>query len=147
MLRVQVPAGSRPTTAPAAGAPVTVRGGQVVTGLRFGQTTTAALAGRVNLGSAGLPGWTILLNSTSRNQLPRFTATTDASGAYAFAAVPAGTYRLSVVQQPGYALAPKSARPVTVKLVAGKIITGQNFLERLLAVARRHLRSRTRPAP
>jgi hypothetical protein len=144
VLRVQTPAGSRQTTAPASGSPLTLRGGQPIAGLQLGQTTTAALSGRVLLGSAGLPGWTVLLASTARTQSPRFTATTDASGAYTFPAVPAGPYRLSVVQQPGYTTAARSVRSVTVRLAAGKVAGPQNFVQRLLAATRRRLSHRKR---
>ena len=80
-------------------------------------------------GEPGLVGVTIYLDQNQNGQFDvgeRFTAT-DAEGAYAFADLSSGTYRVAEVVITGWQLTTPAAGYHTVTLAAGETATGKEF--------------------
>ncbi|MFZ4663824.1 MAG: SdrD B-like domain-containing protein [Caldilineaceae bacterium] len=75
-------------------------------------------------GEPALPGWQIVL--VGPNGLIQI-ATTDANGQYTFSGLPAGSYTLSEIAQPGWTQTAPATGSHTVTLQAGQIVTGLNF--------------------
>jgi hypothetical protein len=73
-------------------------------------------------GEPGLPGWTITLTGPS-NQ----TAVTDNTGSYWFTGLPAGTYTLCEITQPGWVQTTPATGCITYAVSNGQIIQNVNF--------------------
>jgi uncharacterized repeat protein (TIGR01451 family) len=79
--------------------------------------------GVINLGEAGLSGWTIQLTGPV-NQ----TTTTGTGGTYRFCGLPPGTYTVAEVLLPGWVRTfPPTPGTHTVTLAANQVVTGRNF--------------------
>jgi len=144
-VREDVPGGFRQTT-PATGE-IQVQldfGHQTITGLLFGnQALLASISGTKfndgngngvrDPGEAGQSGVTIQLKPSSG---PTLTATTDASGAFTFTGLDAGTYVLSEVVPAGFVqTAPPAPGTISVTLTAGQSATGFLFGNQAVAEA------------
>ncbi len=136
-----VPAGFQQTAPPAPGTISATLdfGHQTVTGLLFGNRAQAAAPASISgtkfndgngngirdSGEAGQSGVTIQLKPSSG---PTLTATTDASGAFTFTGLAAGTYVLSEVVPAGFVqTAPPAPGTISVTLTAGQNATGFLF--------------------
>ncbi len=135
-----VPAGFAQTAPAAPGTfSVTVAAGQSATGFLFGNQSqvvaTASISGTKfndsngngtrDTGEPGLAGVTIQLKPSSG---PTLTATTDASGAFTFTGLAAGTYVLSEVVPAGFVqTAPPAPGTISVMLADGQSATGFLF--------------------
>ncbi len=134
-----VPAGFVQTAPAAPGTfSVTVAAGQNASGFLFGNRA-AAVGGSISgtkfndangngvrdAGEGGQSGVTIQLKPSSG---PTLTATTDASGAFSFTGLAAGTYVLSEVIPAGFVqTAPPPPGTISVTLTVGQIATGFLF--------------------
>jgi len=135
-----VPAGFVQTAPPSPGTfSVAPAPGQNVTGLLFGNRAQAAATASISgtkfndangngvrdPGEAGQSGVTIQLTPSSG---PTLTATTDASGAFSFTGLAAGTYVLSEVVPAGFVqTVPPAPGTISVTLTAGQNATGFLF--------------------
>jgi serine-aspartate repeat-containing protein C/D/E len=135
-----VPAGFVQTAPAAPGTfSIPLTPGQNATGFLFGNRAQAALAGSISgtkfndlngngsrgAEEPGLAGVTIQLQPPSG---PTLTATTDASGAFSFPGLAAGTYVLSEVVPAGFVqTAPPAPGTISVTLTAGQAATGFLF--------------------
>jgi len=135
-----VPAGFVQTAPAAPGTfSITLTPGQNATGFLFGNRAGAAVTATISgtkfndvngngsrdTGEPGLPGVTIQLKPSSG---PTLTATTDASGAFSFTGLAAGTYVLSEVVPAGFIqTAPPAPGTISVTLTAGQNATGFLF--------------------
>ncbi len=135
-----VPAGFVQTAPAAPGTfSVTLVPGQNATGFLFGNRSQTAAPGSISgtkfndvngngsrdAAEPGLSGVTIQLKPASG---PTLTATTDASGAFSFTGLAAGTYVLSEVVPAGFVqTAPPAPGTISVMLTAGQAATGFLF--------------------
>ncbi|HJW13441.1 MAG TPA: SdrD B-like domain-containing protein [Thermoanaerobaculia bacterium] len=133
-----VPAGTVQTLpGGGAGISVTLAAGQNATGLLFGNQAAAAASisgtkfndvngnGARDPGEPGLAGVTIQLKTPSGQTL---TAASDASGAFSFTGLPAGSYVLSEVVPIGFKqTAPAAPGTIAVTVTAGQNATGFLF--------------------
>jgi subtilisin-like proprotein convertase family protein len=81
-------------------------------------------------GEPGLAGWTIYIDANTNGILDGgdISTTTDATGAYQFLVLPAGTYTVREVVEPGFAQSfPAGNGAQIVVLAAGAIVTGVDF--------------------
>ena len=103
-----------------------------------GDVPVQALSGRVFLedyagateDAAGLAGWTLFLDGDGDGQLDdgELTTSTDSTGHYSLAGVPAGTYTLLSESRVGYApLRPSGSAGYTVTVVDGSQLAGLDF--------------------
>jgi hypothetical protein len=116
------------TPAPQAGADTT--DGLITIGAGTGNTISGRVYADVNLNNTpdtteGVPAVTITLINTATNA--QTTVTTSATGEFQFTGVAAGNYRIS--QKQPVAFINGGPNELTVTLVAGQAITGQNFRE------------------
>ncbi len=83
--------------------------------------TTATLSGTVTAGGKGLAGATVYLDLNDDGQLDGSdpTRVTNATGGYAFAGLPAGTYVVRQVPPAGYAVTSPAAGRYTATLTTG----------------------------
>ncbi|MCA9121123.1 MAG: DUF11 domain-containing protein [Planctomycetaceae bacterium] len=67
-------------------------------------------------GEVGIPGWTIFLDANGNDQLDpgETSTTTDTFGAYTFDPLPAGTYVVREVQQPGWTQTSTNPAPIVI---------------------------------
>jgi uncharacterized protein (DUF2141 family) len=130
-------------TAPAKleGAKIRIPAGGTVTKLIFGTTQAASIAGTVfndangnakrDNGEPGLGGWTVdaLLNNAVVEQ-----TTTDATGAFGFQDLKAGTYIIRIAVKPGYKQTVPAPNPgETIALPSGGMNLGVTFGEQKIA--------------
>jgi hypothetical protein len=138
-----VPAGSVQTLpGGGAGINITLTSGQNATGFLFGNQVAApaSIAGAKfndangngvrDTGEPGLPGVSIQLKTPSGQTLA---ATSDASGAFSFTGLAAGTYLLSEIVPAGFTqTAPPAPGTISVTLTAGQNATGFLFGNRAI---------------
>ena len=113
--------------------PITVVSGSDITGIDFGNFQLGSIAGEKfqdtngngvqDPGEPGLAGWTIVLDAVGGTT--HLTTVTDAAGNYDFTDLPAGTYRIREVAQPGWVQT--TVNPADISIVSGSNITGVNF--------------------
>ncbi len=131
LIREEVQPGWRQMTPdPAA---ITLGATQNVAGVTFGNFKLITVSGLKyndlngngtrDSGDPGLAGWTFQLTNLGDNSV--VSATTDASGAFAFTGVGPGTYRLREVPQPGWG--PTTPNPADIVATSGKDVTGVEF--------------------
>ena len=143
-IREVMPAGWRRTT-PKYGYPeLNVAAGQNITGYNFGNTQRVLISGTVfndlnangkkDSGEAGLSVWRVFIDSDNDGtwDSTEKSVQTDGSGNFSFTTLPAGTYRLRVVQQSGW----KRTTPtlnggsLVITLGSGGTSTGNLFGEK-----------------
>lgn len=105
---------------------VTVRSGDELTGVDFGNWRPATVQGRkfddhdVNGASAdgepGLPGWTVTLNDVN--------TTTADDGAFTFTGLRPGTYTVAEQQQPHWRQSAPPGGSTTITVVSGQVVSG-----------------------
>lgn len=78
--------------------------------------------GRKDKNEAGLAGWTITLAKPDGSTI---TVATDSSGKYSFGDLPAGTYKVTEVQQNGWTQTTKN--PGKIKINSGTVSKNNNF--------------------
>jgi uncharacterized surface anchored protein len=115
-------------------ADITLTSGANITGIKFGNQGLGQIHGLKfedlnangvrDANEPGLAGFTIELLSPATGQV-EFTTTTDATGAFSFTSIPAGTYRIREVRKNGFALT--TPNPADVTLTAGADVTGILF--------------------
>ncbi len=146
--QIAVPAGTYAVTASGgslAGSPsmgtVIVRNDNVKLDLETGTIpTSAVLAGIVfddadedgvlDVGEAGLPGWTVFIDANSNGTLDgnEVSKTTNANGQYAFSLEANGTYTLAFVDQGGGVRLSSGGSPTqTATVVVGDTVTDLHF--------------------
>jgi len=113
--------------------------GSTVNNINFGSTANGIIRGSVfadengngrrDSGDRGLAGWTVFIDKDNDGRLDRNEKSrlTDSNGAYRFAGLPAGTYRVRVVQQPGFRATIPAAGVRSVPLAAGQSLSNRNF--------------------
>jgi uncharacterized protein (DUF2141 family) len=116
---------------------VTILSGSRVTGLDFGNFQPGSIAGQKfqdtngngihDPGEPGLEGWTIDLDAIGGTT--HLSTVTDANGNYNFANLPAGTYQVHEVNQPGWVQT--TVDPGVVTILSGSLVTGVNFGNRM----------------
>ncbi|MFI5378499.1 MAG: SdrD B-like domain-containing protein [Tepidisphaerales bacterium] len=128
------------STSPAGGSwPVPVQSGTAAAGKNFGTFQLGSISGEVftdtngngqlDAGESGLGGWTVYVDANGNGQLdPGETSqVTAANGSYSFTGLPAGTYAVRIVEQPGY----QATSPVggfnLVPVQSGTAATAINF--------------------
>jgi hypothetical protein len=112
---------------------ITVVSGSDITGIDFGNFQLGSIAGTKfqdsngngirDVGEPGLAGWTIVLDAVGGST--HLSTVTDATGSYRFTDVPAGTYQVREVGQPGWAQT--TGNPPDITVVSGSQITGIDF--------------------
>ncbi len=137
-VRYQLPTGRRQTAPAALFFDVAVVG-STVNNINFGSTANGIIRGSVfadengngrrDSGDRGLAGWTVFIDKDNDGRLDRNEKSrlTDSNGAYRFAGLPAGTYRVRVVQQPGFRATIPAAGVRSVPLAAGQSLSNRNF--------------------
>ncbi len=95
------------------------------------------LNGKQDSGEPGLAGQTLFLDLNNNGVLDSGepTATTNASGAFSFAGIVAGTYTLRDVQLGGSILSVPASGSYSVAVVSGANVGGQNFGAVLTSIA------------
>jgi uncharacterized delta-60 repeat protein len=140
-VRLLVPTGAyQSTPAAAAGRTVVLAAGQGVLGQDFGQTVYGSIAGTAFLdvdadGTRGpsdtaMAGVRVYLDANNNGLLDpgETVATTDGSGAYAFAGLKAGTYTVRALLVTGDRQTPPASNGAyTVTLTSGTVTTGRDF--------------------
>jgi hypothetical protein len=114
-----------------------VASGQTVSGLKFGDTALALLAGTVfndlnasgvqNTGEAGMAGWQVYLdtNGDGKHQRREPAVLTDSAGGFAFNTLAPGTYLVRIGAKTGWARTTSKALSIT--LASGGVSKGNLF--------------------
>ncbi|HEY3372513.1 MAG TPA: SdrD B-like domain-containing protein [Prolixibacteraceae bacterium] len=94
-----------------------------ICGTKFNDLNANGVRDARGYGEPGLPKWTITLTGSVT-----MSTTTDENGNYCFHDLPAGTYTVSEVMQPGWEQTlPQSPGTYTITITSGQVITNINF--------------------
>jgi uncharacterized protein (DUF2141 family) len=119
---------------------ITITSGASFTGIDFGNFQLGSVSGRLFLdskgtglpdsGEPGLAGWTVNLDAVDGST--QLSTVTDGAGNFSFTGLPAGTYSIQEVGQPGWVQT--TANPPDITVTSGSNSTGVDFGNEMVAV-------------
>jgi hypothetical protein len=85
--------------------------------------------GRQDAAEGGLAGWRVFIdrNNNGKRDSGEVSTTTDAIGSYTFPRVAAGTYVVRATPSTGYFITAPASKLFATKLIAGQVVTTDNF--------------------
>jgi hypothetical protein len=137
----ETPVGYRVDSPAAFFSDVAVASGAAKTGVLFADTQKVLISGTVfhdtnkngvqNSGETGLGNWRVYIDANNNGKFDsgETSVLTSSSGAWQFTTLPAGTYRIRVVQQAGYTLTTPSLKYFLFTVGAGGIRNNNLFGE------------------
>ncbi len=135
-VRQVLPSGYTQTTPSGnAGLSITLTAGQTASGENFvdaAPVATGSIAGTVDVGTTGLSGVTVYLDTNKNGALDSGepSTTTSSAGAYDFTGLAAGAYTVRQVLSSGYTqTSPSGNAGLSVTLTAGQSSTNDNFVD------------------